>query len=116
MEPGITEGSNPDPLGLRVKPELLMVLRHVGVDLLAYDGVSCFEAVGPLTEAARRIETDLALRPVLRSVGWERDIRTSVVEGLLWAAERCADRLPGVLLKVRTLQAHGSGGGRCLVP
>lgn len=78
--------------GLRVRPELLMVLRHVGVDLLAHDGARCSEAVGPLSGVARRIEADPGLRPVLRSVGWEGDTGTGVVEGLRWVAERCADR------------------------
>ena len=61
MEPGTKQGINPHPFTLRaLKPELLMVLRHVGMDLLAYDGAPCSEAVGPLTEAARRIEADPA--------------------------------------------------------
>ena len=62
MEPGTKQGINPHPFTLRaLKPELLMVLRHVGMDLLAYDGAPCGEAVGPLTEAARRIEADPGL-------------------------------------------------------
>lgn len=101
---------NPDPLTLRVKPELLTVLRHVGVDLLAYDSAACSKAVRPFTEAARRIEADPSLRPVLRSVGWEGDVGTGVVEGLRWAAERCADRLPGVTLRVRTWEATALPG------
>jgi len=107
MEPGIRPGTNPDPFTLRVKGELLSVLRHLGLNLLAYDGALCSEAVGPLTEAARRIEADPGLRPILRSVGLEDNIGTGVAEGLRWAAERCADRLPGVTLRVRTLEAHG---------
>jgi hypothetical protein len=101
MEPRTGEGTNPDPCTLVVKPELLMVLRHAGVDLLAYDGAPCSEAVGPLTEAARRIEVDLSLRLVLRSAGWEGDTGTGVVEGIRWAVERCADRLAVVPLTVR---------------
>ena len=100
MELKTGEGSNPDPVTLIVKPELLMVLRHAGVDLLAYNGAPCSGAVRPLTEAARRIEADPGLRPVLRSVGWEGDIGTGVVEGIRWAAERCADRLAAVPLTV----------------
>jgi hypothetical protein len=96
LKPG--EGSNPDPCTLIVKPELLMVLRHAGMDLLAYDGVPCSEAVGPLAKAARRIEADPGL---FRSAGWQGDIGTGVVEGLRWAAQRCADRLAGVTLSVR---------------
>ena len=110
MESGVKPGSTPDPLRLRVRPELLMVLRHVGVDLLAYDGARCSEAVGPLTEVARRIEADPGLRPVLRSVGWEGDTGTGVVEGLRWVAERCADRLPGATLRVRAWEASGPLG------
>jgi hypothetical protein len=108
VEPEIKPGSNPDPVRLRVKPELLVVLRYVGVDLLSYDGASCSEAVGPLTEAARRIEAGRGLDALLRSVGWEGDTGTGVAEGLRWAAERCADRLPGVTLRVRTWEAHDS--------
>lgn len=100
MELKTGEGSNPDPCTLIVKPELLMVLRHAGMDLLAYNGAPCSEAVRPLTEAARRIETDPGLRPVLRSVGWEGDIGTDAVDGIRWAAERCADRLAAVPLAV----------------
>jgi|SRR5690348_8604569 len=103
MDPaGSTQGSNPDPVNLTLKPELLIVLQHAGMDLLAYDGASCSEAVGPLTEAAQRIETDPGLRPVLRSVGWEDHTRTAVVEGLRWAAERCADRLPDLPIRIRS--------------
>ena len=100
MELETGEGSNPDPFTLIVKPELLMVLRHAGVDLLAYNGAPCSEAVRPLTEAARRIEADPGLRPVLRSIGWEGDIGTGAVEGIRWAAERCADRQAAVPLTV----------------
>jgi hypothetical protein len=96
LEPG--EGSNPDPSTLIVKPELLVALRHAGVDLLAYDGVPCSEAVGPLTDAARRIEADPGL---FRSAGGKGDTGTGVVEGLRWAAQRCADRLASVTLTVR---------------
>jgi hypothetical protein len=101
MELNAGDGSNPDPFTLIVKPELLVVLRHAGMDLLAYNGAPCSAAVRPLTEAARRIETDPGLRPVLRSVGWEGDIGTDVVKGIRWAAERCADRLAAVTLTVR---------------
>lgn len=100
MELETGEGSNPDPFTLIVRPELLMVLRHAGMDLLAYNGAPCSEAVRPLTEAARRIEADPGLRPVLRSIGWEGDIGTGAVEGIRWAAERCADRRAAVLLTV----------------
>jgi len=109
MEPGIRPGTNPDPFTLRAKPELLSVLRHLGLNLLAYDGAPCSEAVGPLSETALRIEAGPGLRPGLRPVGLEDNIGTGVAEGLHWAAERCADRLPGVTLRVRILEAHGSG-------
>ena len=46
MEPETRPGSNPDPFNLRVKPELLIVLQHAGLDLLASDGAPCSEAVG----------------------------------------------------------------------
>jgi len=100
MEPETREGSNPDPFHLIVKPELLRVLRRAGVDLLAYNGVPCCEAVGPLTEAARRIEADPGLSPVLRSAGWDGDTGTGAAEGIRWAAERCADRRAAALLTV----------------
>jgi len=102
---GIRQGSNPDPFNLYLKPELLMVLRHAGVDLLAYDGFPCSQAVGPLTEAAQRIEVDPGLRPALLSAGWEGDTRTTVAEDLRSAAERCADRLPDLPFKVRSWDA-----------
>ena len=101
MELRTGEGSNSDPLTLHVRPELLVVLRHAGVDLMSYDGATCSEAVGPLTKAAGRIEGDPSLRPVLRSVGWDGDISTGVAEGIRWAAERCADRLATVHLTVQ---------------
>lgn len=100
MEPRTGEGSNPNPFTLIVKPELLMVLRRAGVDLLAYNGAPCSEAVEPLTEAARRTETDPSLRPVLRSADWKGDVGTGVVKGIRWAAERCADRLAAIPLTV----------------
>lgn len=50
--------SNSDFYGLRLKPELLTVLRHAGIDLLAYDGALCSEIASPLAEAALRIEGD----------------------------------------------------------
>jgi hypothetical protein len=100
MELKAGTGSNPDPFTLIVKPELLVVLQQAGMDLLAYSGAPCAEAVRPLTEAARLIETDPGLRPVLRSVGWGDDIDTDIVEGIRWAAERCADRLAAVPLTV----------------
>ena len=72
MEPGTKQGINPHPFTLRaLKPELLMVLRHVGMDLLAYDGAPCGEAVGPLTEAARRIEADPGLCRSLQPAGYQ---------------------------------------------
>jgi len=87
MELKTGEGSNPAPCTLIVKPELLMVLRHAGMELLAYNGAPCSEAFRPLTEAARRIETDPGLRPVLRSVGWEGDIGTDVA-AIRWSVGR----------------------------
>ena len=102
MEPGTKQGINPHPFTLRaLKPELLMVLRHVGMDLLAYDGAPCGEAVGPLTEAARRIEADPGLCRSLQPAGSNADISSGIAEGLRWAAERCADRLPGITLRIR---------------
>ena len=104
MEPDIRPGGNPDPLNLHVKPELLVVLRHAGLDLLAYDGAPCSEVAGPLREAARRIEAD----PDLCQVGGESAISSGVAEGIQWAAERCADRLPGVTFWIRTWEGRGS--------
>ena len=54
--------SSSDFYGLRLKPELLTVLRHAGIDLLAYDGALCSEIASPLAEAALRIEGDPGLR------------------------------------------------------
>ena len=100
MDPGTGEGGNPDPFTLIVKPEVVMVLWHAGMDLLAYNGAACSEAAGPLAEAARRIEADPGLRPVLRAAGGKGDIGTAVVKGLRWAAARCADRKAAVPLTI----------------
>lgn len=98
MEADARPGRNPYSLGLDVEPALLAMLRAVGLDLLAYDGVPCSDAAGPLMEAASRIETDTG--PGL--IAAEGAAGSNVAEGLRWAAELCADRLPGVKLRVRT--------------
>ena len=60
--------SSSDFYGLRLKPELLTVLRHAGIDLLAYDGALCSEVASPLAEAALRIDAEPGLRALFRSV------------------------------------------------
>jgi hypothetical protein len=57
-----------DFYGVRLKPELLTVLRHAGIDLLAYDGALCSEVASPLAEAVLRIAADPGLRALFRSV------------------------------------------------
>ena len=51
MEPP-GRGDGNDFYGLRLKPELLTVLRHAGIDVLAYDGTLCPEVAGPLPTRA----------------------------------------------------------------
>ena len=73
--------SNSDFYGLRLKPELLTVLRHAGIDLLAYDGTLCSEIASPLAEAALRIEGDPGLRALFRSVvGCDDGVASEVTE------------------------------------
>ena len=80
MEPAESRDSS-DFYGLRLKAELFMVLRHAGVDLLAYDGSLCSEAALPLAEAALRIEADPDLRSLFRSVvGCDDDTASEVAE------------------------------------
>ena len=92
MEPA-GSGRSSNFYGLRLKPELLTVLRHANLDLLAYDGGSCSEAASPLTEAARRIESDPDLRSLFRSlVGCDDDTVSNVMENLRRVAQKCARR------------------------
>jgi hypothetical protein len=88
--------------GLRLRPELLTVLRHAGVDLLAYDGALCAEAASPLAEAARRIEADPDLRSLFRFVAnCDNDAVSQVVKDLQRVAQNCAERQT-VILRVWT--------------
>ncbi len=82
--------SNSDFYGLRLKPELLTVLRHAGIDLLAYDGALCSEIASPLAEAALRIEGDPGLRALFRSVVGCDDGVASEVTGSLRRSPRSA--------------------------
>jgi hypothetical protein len=108
MEPAESRDSS-EFYGLRLKPELFMVLRHAGVDLLAYDGSLCSEAALPLAEAALRIEADPDLRSLFRSVvGCDDDTASEVAENLRRVAQRCAQR-PAVTLRVRPLDDLPSG-------
>jgi hypothetical protein len=92
-----------DFYGLRLKPELLTVLRHAGIDVLAYDGALCPEMAGPLTDAIGRIEAAPDLRALFGSVVGCVDDTVSEVTGNLWRVARgCAQR-PGVTLRVRTM-------------
>jgi hypothetical protein len=103
MEPTGSRSSS-DFYGLRLKPELLTVLRRAGVDLLAYDGALCSEAALPLAEAALRIEADPGLRSLFRSVvGCGDDTASEVAENLRRVAQRCAQR-PAVTLRVRPME------------
>ena len=99
MEPP-ERGNSSDFYGLRPKLELLTVLRHAGIDLLAYDGALCSDVALPLAEAARRIEAGPALRSFFRRVvGCEDDTVSAVTENLRYVAQKCAQR-PTVMLKV----------------
>jgi len=92
-----------DFYGLRLKPELFTILRHAGLDLLAYDGALCPEVALPLAEAALRIEADPALRSLFcLVVGCEDGTASEVTENLRQVAQKCAQR-PAVTLRVRPL-------------
>jgi hypothetical protein len=64
----------------------LATFREAGVDLLAYDGVPCPEAAGPLTAAARQLEASPGDYKLISPAG--REMR--VIDVLWWAAEKCA--------------------------
>jgi len=102
MEPA-GRGDGSDFYGLRLKPELLTVLRHAGIDVLAYDGALCPEVAGPLADAIGRIEAVPGLRALFRSVlGCVDDTVSEVAGNLRRVAQGCAQR-PGVTLRVRTM-------------
>lgn len=102
MEPA-GRGDGSDFYGLRLKPELLTVLRHAGIDVLAYDGALCPAMAGPLTDAIGRIEAAPGLRALFRSVlGCVDDTVSEVAGNLRRVAQGCAQR-PGVTLRVRTM-------------
>ena|SRR6185437_1971778 len=102
MEPAGGRNSS-DFYGLRLKPELFTILRHAGLDLLAYDGALCSEVALPLTEAALRIEADPALRSLFCLViGCEDGTASEVTENLRQVAQKCGQR-PAVTLRVRPL-------------
>ena len=107
MEPAGSRSSS-NFYGLRLKPELLTVLRRAGVDPLVYDGAPCPEVASPLAEAALCIEGDPDLRNLFRSVvGCDDDTVSDVLENLRQIAQKCAQR-PAVTLRVRTMDEHGS--------
>jgi hypothetical protein len=91
---------------LHPTPEWLTILRHAGVDLLAYDGAPASEAGGPLAGAARRIQDDPSVRHPLRPAG-EPPAGFDAVRLLRWAAERCA-RQPDATFKVQIRDAHSA--------
>jgi hypothetical protein len=104
--------SNSDFYGLRLKPELLTVLRHAGIDLLAYDGTLCSEIASPLAEAALRIEGDPGLRALFRSVvGCDDGVASEATGNLGRVARKCAQR-PAGTLRVRTSDNHPFGTKR----
>jgi hypothetical protein len=105
----MTEITESNFYGLRLRAELFTVLRHAGLDLLAYDGALCREAAPPLAEAARRIETDPALRDLFRSVvGCDDETVSNVLDNLKRVARKCARR-SAVILRVRTLEGYRPG-------
>jgi hypothetical protein len=108
----LEERRSSDFYGLRLKPELLTVLRHAGIDLLAYDGALCSEIASPLAEAALRIEGDPGLRALFRSVvGCDDGVASEVTGNLRRVAQKCAQR-PAVTLRVRTMDDHPFGTKR----
>jgi hypothetical protein len=84
---------------LRPTAEWLTTFQEAGVDLLAYDGAPCSEAVRPLAEAARRLE---ASPDDYKLVGAGRETR--VIDVLRWAAEKCAQH-PGATITIRARNA-----------
>ena len=78
----------------------LTTFLDAGVDLLAYDGVPCSEAAGPLAEAVRRLEASPGDYKLLTPAG--REIR--VIDVLRWAADKCA-RSPQATMKIRVRNA-----------
>jgi hypothetical protein len=108
----LEERRSSDFYGLRLKPELLTVLRHAGIDLLAYDGALCSEIASPLAEAVLRIEGDPGLRALFRSVvGCYDGVASEVTGNLRRVALKCAQR-PAVTLRVRTMDDHPFGTKR----
>ena len=78
----------------------LSTFRDAGVDLLAYDGVPCSKAAGPLADAVRRLQASPDDHKVLSPAG--REIR--VIDVLRWAADMCA-RSPAATMTVRVRNA-----------
>jgi hypothetical protein len=108
MEPTRRTDSS-DFYGLHLRPKLLTVLRHAGLDLLAYDGAPCPEAALPLARAVQRIQADPGLRDLFRSVvGCDDDAVSNVLENLRRVAQKCTER-PAVTLSVRIMDEYGAG-------
>lgn len=76
-----------------------MVLRQVGVELLAYDGARASDLAGPFADAARRVRDDPGLSHPLRPAGVSA---TGIdVAGLLQeVADHCARR-PAAIFGIR---------------
>lgn len=64
----------------------LATFGEAGVDLLAYDGMSCPEAAGPPAEAVRQLEASPDDYKLISPAG--REMR--VIAVLQWAAEKCS--------------------------
>jgi hypothetical protein len=87
-------------IGLYPAAGWLSTFLDAGVDLLAYDGVPCSEAAGPLAEAVLRIQASPDDYKLLSPAG--REIR--VIDVLRWAADMCA-RFPAATMTIRARNA-----------
>lgn len=75
-----------DWVALHPAAEWLATCREAAVGLLAYDGVSCSEAAGPLAEAVRQLEANPNDYRLTSPAG--REMR--VIDVLQRTAEKCA--------------------------
>jgi hypothetical protein len=88
-------------IALHPLAEWLPIFREAGVDLLAYDGMPCSEAAGPLAKAVRHLEANPGDHKFVAPRGG-REIH--VIDVLRWAADHCAQS-PRATMTVRARNA-----------
>ena len=81
---------------MRPTAEWFGTFQEAGVDLLAYDGVPCSDAAGPLAEAVQHLEASPGDYRLSGRPGRE----TNVIDVLRWAADHCAQS-PKAIMRVR---------------